>query len=105
MVLRMLRMRDIGVYWYLPNDLCTREWHSQKNDIKCLHTGKARPEIHASTRAKQSDVSMSVVKCGDNGEVFLPFGAAEYVGLGCAFLPPCLRELSCCCMPAPRGRV
>jgi len=30
----------------------------------------------------QTDVQMSVVKCGDNGEVFLPFGAAEYVGLG-----------------------
>jgi uric acid-xanthine permease len=30
----------------------------------------------------QEDVSMSWVKCGDNGEVSLPFGAAEYVGLG-----------------------
>ena len=46
--------------------------------------------IHARThkkythKKKQTDVQMSVVKCGDNGEVFLPFGAAEYVGLGCA---------------------
>jgi xanthine/uracil permease len=30
----------------------------------------------------QENVQMSWVKCGDNGEVFLPFGAAEYVGLG-----------------------
>ena len=30
----------------------------------------------------QENVQMSWVMCGDNGEVFLPFGAAEYVGLG-----------------------
>lgn len=30
----------------------------------------------------QSDVSKSFTKCTNNGEVVLPFGAAEYVGLG-----------------------
>ena len=30
----------------------------------------------------QGDVTQSYVKCSGNGEVVLPFGAAEYVGLG-----------------------
>jgi len=30
----------------------------------------------------QGDVSMSYTKCTNNGQVVLPFGAAEYVGLG-----------------------
>lgn len=32
----------------------------------------------------QTDVSMSFTKCTANGEVVLPFGAAEYIGLGFA---------------------
>ena len=42
----------------------------------------------------QGDVSMSYVKCAGNGQVVLPFGAAEYVGLGfCVFLFLILTEI------------
>ena len=35
----------------------------------------------------QEDVTMSYTKCATSGQVVLPFGAAEYVGLGfCVFL-------------------
>lgn len=32
----------------------------------------------------QTDVSMSTVLCAGNGEVLLPFGSPQYIGMGCA---------------------